>query len=46
MSTNTIYSWRLFVDHYHLDARDTRVSWLYTTFASLLRDDILLSEGL
>ena len=45
-STNAIYNWHLFEDHYQLDARDTRVGWLYSTFASLLRDDILLSEGL
>ena len=46
MSTNAIYSWHLFVDLYKFDARDTRVDWLYTTFASLLKDKIFLSEGL
>ena len=46
MSTIRIYSCHLFIDLYQLDARDTRVGWLYTTFVSLLRDDILLLEGL
>ena len=42
MSTNAINSWHLFIDHYHLNARDTSVGWLYTTFTSLLRDNTLL----
>ena len=46
ISTNTIYNWRLFVNHYQLDALDTRVGWLYTTFVSLLEANIHLSEGL
>ena len=45
-SMNAIYNWRLFVDHYQLDARDTRVDWLYSTFGYLFRAYILLSEGL
>ena len=34
------------MDHYQFNPRDTKVGWLYTTYASLLEDDICFLKGL